>query len=131
MEPRDFSAYRILLVDDSDFSRSQLRLLLTQHGFTVVAEASNGGEALKLIKEKKPHLVLMDVVMPEISGIELTEKIMTGQMSTAVIIISSLTQDQVVLDAIGSGAVDFIAKPVQPRQLVESVTKYLSTLPKE
>jgi two-component system chemotaxis response regulator CheY len=131
MEPRDFLAYRILLVDDSDFSRSQLRQLLTQNGFTVVAEAATGGEALKLIKEKKPHLVLIDVVMPEISGIELTERIMNNQMGTAVIIISSLTQDQVVLDAISSGAVDFIAKPVQPRQLIESVTKYLSTLSKE
>jgi two-component system, chemotaxis family, chemotaxis protein CheY len=131
MEQKDFSAYRILIVDDSDYSRSQLRQLLSQSGFNVVGDAATPGDALKLIKEKKPHLVLMDVVMPEMSGIDLTEHIMTNQMGTAVIIISSLTQDQVVLDAIGSGAIDFIAKPVEPRQLIDSVTKYLATLGKE
>lgn len=123
----DLTSYRIVLVDDSDFSRTKLRTLLTQHGINVVGEASNGGDALKVIKEKKPHLVLVDVVMPEISGIELTEKIMSNFQNTGVIIVSSLVQDQVVMQAIAAGAADFIAKPIDPTQLVESVTKYLLT----
>lgn len=128
MSNDDYSKYRILLVDDSDFSRGKLRTLLSQNGFNVVGEASNGGEAIKLVKEKKPHLVLVDVVMPEISGIELTEKIMTSFSNIGVIVVSSLTQEQVVMQAIAAGASDFIPKPIEPNQLLESVGKYLTTM---
>lgn len=128
MSNDDYSKYRILLVDDSDFSRGKLRTLLNQNGFNVVGEASTGGEAIKLVKEKKPHLVLVDVVMPEISGIELTEKIMTTFTNIGVIVVSSLTQEQVVMQAIAAGASDFIPKPIEPNQLLESVGKYLTTM---
>ena len=128
MSNDDYSKYRILLVDDSDFSRGKLRTLLNQNGFNVVGEASTGGEAIKLVKEKKPHLVLVDVVMPEISGIELTEKIMTTFTNIGVIVVSSLTQEQVVMQAFAAGASDFIPKPIEPNQLLESVGKYLTTM---
>mgnify|MGYP003386866297 CR=1 FL=1 len=123
----DISKFRLLLVDDSDFSRAKLRTLLTQNGFNVVGEASNGNEAMRLVKEKKPHLVLMDVVMPEMSGIELTEKIVQTYTTVGVIVVSSLTQEQVVMQAIAAGAADFIAKPLDPVQLIESVTQYLTS----
>lgn len=131
MEERDFSNYRILIVDDSAYSRAQMRQILTDHKLTVVGEAANAQDALALVKEKKPHLVLTDIVMPEASGIELAEKIFANQMGAGVIMLSSLTQDQVVIDAISAGATDFVAKPIQPRQLVESVIKYLQNLPRE
>lgn len=128
MSNANYAKYRLMLVDDSDFSRAKLRALLTQHGFNVVAEAPNATEALKLVKEKKPHLVLVDVVMPEISGIELTEKILSSFSGVGVIIVSSLTQEQVVMQAIAAGASDFIPKPIDSNQLVESVAKYLVTM---
>ena len=128
MSDNTYAKYRLMLVDDSDFSRSKLRTMLTQNGFNVVAEASSGGEAIKLIKEKKPHLVLVDVVMPEISGIELTEKIMQTFTNTGVIVVSSLTQEQVIMQAIAAGAADFIPKPIDQTQLIESVAKYLTTM---
>jgi YesN/AraC family two-component response regulator len=131
MENRDFSNYRILIVDDSAHSRAQMRQILTEHNFTVVGEAASAQEALALVKEKKPHLVLTDIVMPEASGIELAEKIFSNQMGAGVIMLSSLTQDQVVIDAIAAGAADFVAKPIQPLQLVESVMKFLQNLSKE
>jgi len=123
----DFSKFRIVIVDDSDFSRSKIRSILTQHGFNIVGEASNGNEALRIVKDKKPHLVIVDVVMPEFSGIELTEKILSTSTNTGVIVVSSLTQEQVVMQAIAAGALDFIAKPLVETQLVESVSKYLLT----
>lgn len=128
MSDNPYSKYRLLLVDDSDFSRGKLRTMLSQNGFNIVGEAANGGEAIKLVKEKKPHLVLVDVVMPEISGIELTEKILTDFTNTGVIVVSSLTQEQVVMQAIAAGAADFIPKPIDQTQLLESVSKYLTTM---
>lgn len=128
MSDNPYSKYRLLLVDDSDFSRGKLRTMLSQNGFNIVGEAANGGEAIKLVKEKKPHLVLVDVVMPEISGIELTEKILTNFTNTGVIVVSSLTQEQVVMQAIAAGAADFIPKPIDQTQLLESVSKYLTTM---
>ena len=128
MSDNPYSKYRLLLVDDSDFSRGKLRTMLAQNGFNIVGEAANGGEAIKLVKEKKPHLVLVDVVMPEISGIELTEKILTNFTNTGVIVVSSLTQEQVVMQAIAAGAADFIPKPIDQTQLLESVSKYLTTM---
>ncbi len=127
----DFKNYRILVVDDSDFSRSQISQLLTSSGFSVCGEAANAAEALKLTKEKKPHLILTDIVMPEISGIELTEKIYTNFQNIGVIMISSLHHEQIVIEAIAAGAVDFINKPINPTQLTEAVEKFLSSLPKE
>ncbi|MBY0516125.1 MAG: response regulator [Bacteriovoracaceae bacterium] len=126
-----YKNYRILVVDDSDFSRSQISELLTSNGFSVCGEAANANEALRLIKEKKPHLVLTDIVMPEMSGIELTEKISTNFQNVGVIMISSLHHEQIVLEAIAAGAVDFINKPINPLQMSEAVEKFLSTLPKE
>jgi two-component system chemotaxis response regulator CheY len=124
----NFSKHRILIVDDSDFARAQISAMLIQHGFSVCGEAGNSEEALRMVKEKKPHLVLIDIVMPEVSGIELAEKITTNFQNLGVIMISSLQHEQVVIEAIAAGAADFVSKPINPIQLKESVEKYLSTV---
>jgi len=126
-----FKDYRLLVVDDSDYARAQMTALLTQAGFTVVGEASTAEEALRQVREKKPHLVLMDIVMPEVSGVQLTEKIMSDFSNIGVIMVSSLSHEQVVLESIAAGAVDFLNKPVNPLQLTESVEKFLTNLGKE
>jgi DNA-binding NarL/FixJ family response regulator len=117
--------FRLIVVDDSDFARAQVISLLKQHGLTVVAEASTAEEALRQIKDKKPHLVVTDIVMPDVSGIQLTEKVMSDYTETGVIVLSSLQHENVVLEAIAAGAADFIAKPIKPTQLIEAVEKYL------
>ncbi len=124
----NFSKHRILIVDDSDFARAQISAMLIQYGFNICGEAGNSEEALRMVKEKKPHLVLIDIVMPEVSGIELAEKITTNFQSVGVIMISSLQHEQVVIEAIAAGAADFVSKPINPVQLKESVEKYLSTV---
>jgi two-component system chemotaxis response regulator CheY len=105
--------------------------LLTQAGFTVVGEAASAEDALRQVRDKKPHLVLVDIVMPEVTGIQLTEKILADYSHVGVIMVSSLSHEQVVLEAIGAGAVDFLSKPVNPLQLTEAVEKFLGTLGKE
>lgn len=129
--PSKFKDYRLLVVDDSDYSRAQMTSLLTQAGFSVVGEAASAEDALRQVRDKKPHLVLMDIVMPEVSGIQLTEKIMNDFSNVGVIMVSSLTHEQVVLESIAAGAVDFINKPVNPLQLTESVEKFLSSVGKD
>ena len=122
---------KIVIVDDSDFSRSIIGQMLTEEGFKVVGEASSAEAALPLIKDKEPQIAIVDIVMPKVSGLELTEKIVENFPDTGVIMISSLSQEHVVLDAIGVGASDFIAKPIQKQQLIDSIEKVLATKEKE
>ncbi len=118
---------KVVIVDDSDFSRSIIRKMLTEEGVEIVGEAASAEAALLVIKEKKPNIVITDIVMPEISGIELTEKINQNFSDIAVVVISSLSQEHVVLEAIGAGASDFIAKPIQKQQLIDSLEKIIAT----
>jgi len=121
------SDVKVVIVDDSDFSRSIIRKILTEEGINVVGEANNAEAALAVIKEKGPNIVITDIVMPEISGIELTEKINQTFDNISVIVISSLSQEHIVLEAIGAGASDFISKPIQKQQLIDSLEKIIST----
>ena len=88
---KNFKNYRILVVDDSDFARAQLVALLSNQGFSVCGEATSGDEALKQVRDKKPHLVLTDIVMPEMSGVELAEKISTNYQQVGVIMVSKFS----------------------------------------
>ncbi len=117
---------KVVIVDDSDFSRSIIRKMLTEEGVEIVGEAASAEAALLVIKDKKPNIVITDIVMPEISGIELTEKINQNFNDVSVIVISSLSQEHVVLEAIGAGASDFIAKPIQKQQLIDSLEKIIA-----
>jgi len=119
---------KIVVVDDSDFSRSLIIKMLKEAEFQVVGEASSAVAALQVIKEKKPHVVITDIVMPEVSGIELTENINQNFSDTYVIVVSSLSQEHVVLEAIGAGAADFIAKPISQQQLIDSLEKIMSQM---
>jgi two-component system chemotaxis response regulator CheY len=120
------SEMKVLIVDDSDFSRSIIIEMLKEEGIEIVGEANSANTALQLLKEKKPNIVITDIVMPEISGIELTDKISKTYNDISVIVISSLSQEHVVLEAIGAGASDFIPKPIQKQQLIDSLEKIMS-----
>ena len=118
-----YANVKVLIVDDSDFSRSIISKMITEEGYQVVGEASSAEMALGMMKDKAPNIVITDIVMPEISGIELTEKIVQNYENASVIVISSLSQEHIVLEAIGAGASDFIAKPIQKQQLLDSLQK--------
>lgn len=122
---------KVVVVDDSDFSRSLIINMVKDAGFQVVGEASSAAVALQVIKDKDPHIVITDIVMPEVSGIELTESINQNFKDTYVIVVSSLSQEHVVLEAIGAGAADFIAKPISQQQLIDSLEKIMSQIDKD
>ena len=119
---------KIVVVDDSDFSRSLIIKMLKESGFNVVGEANSAMSALQVIKDKEPHVVITDIVMPEVSGIELTENINQNFDNVYVIVVSSLSQEHVVLEAISAGAADFIAKPINQQQLVDSLEKIMTQM---
>ncbi len=116
---------RVLIVDDALFMRAMIRDILEQTGrFAVVGEASNGIEALALFRELRPDLVTMDIVMPEMDGIQATREILRLDPGATIVICSALGQEDLVIESIAAGARDFIVKPFA----VEKVMQVLATL---
>ena len=116
---------KILVVDDAMFMRSRLRGLLESAGHAVV-EAANGKEAVDAYQQERPELVLMDVTMPEMDGLEALKRIRHGAPSAKVIMCSALGQQSIVLEAIKAGAKDFIVKPFRPEKVLEAVGRQVS-----
>jgi two-component system, chemotaxis family, chemotaxis protein CheY len=128
MNDKNVQPLKVVVVDDSDFSRSFITRLVEESGHKVIGEANGAEAALLKIKETNPDVVITDIVMPEISGIELTEKISKSFDNISVIVVSSLSQEHIVLEAISAGASDFIAKPITKQQLEDSLSKIQSGL---
>lgn len=116
---------RILIVDDAAFMRMMLKDILEKHGYQVVGEASNGLKAIELYKKDRPDIVTMDITMPEMDGIEALKEIMSFDPNANIIMCSAMGQQGMVMDAIKSGAKDFIVKPFQAERVIESVKKVL------
>ncbi len=115
----------ILLVDDLVFMRSALRTIIEAGGMTVAGEAADGQEAVVLYNEKKPDVVLMDITMPVMDGIEALKKIMQQDPSGRVIMCSALGQNKYIIQAIQYGARDFIIKPFKPERILSAVSKVM------
>lgn len=113
----------VMIVDDAAFMRATLKDLITKGGFEVVGEAVNGQDAIDKYKTFKPDLVTMDITMPEMDGLEALKKIRELDSSAKVIMCSAIGQQANVLEAIKSGASDFIVKPFQPDRVLEALTK--------
>ena len=118
--------YQILIVDDSDFSRSNISKMLQSDRYNIIGEANCAKEAISILNNRSAHVAIVDIVMPEVSGIELAEYINENFSSTFVIMISSLGQESIVIDSISAGASDFIQKPVTKEELITALEKILS-----
>ena len=114
---------KILIVDDAAFMRMMIKDVITKNGFEVAGEAVNGMDAVDKYNELKPDLVLMDITMPEMDGIQALKKIKEGDSDAKVIMCSAMGQQAMVIDAIQSGAKDFIVKPFQADRVLEAVKK--------
>ena len=115
---------RILVVDDAAFMRMMLRDILTKLGHEVI-EACNGLDAISKYNEVKPDLVTMDITMPELDGIGALKKIKEADPNALVIMCSAMGQQAMVIDAIQSGAKDFIVKPFQADRVQEAISKVI------
>ncbi len=113
----------ILICDDAAFMRMMIKDILSKNGYNVVGEAENGAIAVDKYKELHPDLVLMDITMPEMDGIQALKNIKAADGAANVIMCSAMGQQAMVIEAIQSGAKDFIVKPFQPDRVLEAVKK--------
>ena len=118
-------AKNILICDDAAFMRMMIKDILTKNGYNVVGEAENGKVAVYKYAELNPDLVLMDITMPEMDGIEALKAIRAKEPNAAVIMCSAMGQQAMVIEAIQSGAKDFIVKPFQAERVIEAVKKVI------
>lgn len=116
---------RILIVDDSPIMRKNLRSILTQAGHIIVSEASNGTQAYIEYNKHKPDLVTMDITMPYMNGLDTFKKIIKNDPGAKIIIISSSSDNMVILDAIQNGAKNYIIKPFVVDKVLEVVNQVL------
>ena len=116
-------AKNILICDDAAFMRMMIKDILTKNGYNIVGEAENGAKAVEKYAELKPDLVLMDITMPEMDGIEALKKIKAAVANASIIMCSAMGQQAMVIESIQSGAKDFIVKPFQADRVLEAVQK--------
>lgn len=116
---------KILIVDDAAFMRMMVKDTLTKNNYSDLHEASDGAEAVKLYSELKPDLVIMDITMPNMDGLEALKAIRANDPNANVVMCSAMGQETMVIDAIKSGAKDFIVKPFKPDRIIKTVTSIL------
>lgn len=116
---------KVLIVDDTKFMRDILKNILKKKDLQIIGEAANGKEAVLKYQELKPDLVTMDIIMPEMDGIEAVKKIIQIDSSARILMCSAMGQQALVIEAIQSGARDFVIKPFQPARVLEAVDRAL------
>lgn len=116
---------KILVVDDAKFMRTIIRKILKECGYENVTEAIDGENALELFGGLKPDLVLLDITMPGMSGLEVLEAIVKQSPKTTVIMCSAVGQESMIQKALIAGASDFIVKPFKADEFSTVVRRYL------
>ena len=116
---------KILVVDDAAFMRMMVKDTLSKNGYTDLYEAADGVQAVETYNEVKPDLVIMDITMPNMDGLEALRAIMGANPGANVVMCSAMGQEAMVIDAIKSGAKDFIVKPFKPERIIKTVEQLL------
>jgi len=112
----------VLIVDDTNFMRKMLRDLISEH-YEVIGEAENGKECLEMMEEHDPDLITLDVIMPEMDGLEALPKIKEKNDSQKVIMVTSVGQHEKVTEAMKKGATGYIIKPFDEEKVLEEIEK--------
>ena len=118
-------AKNILICDDAAFMRMMIKDVLSKNGYTVAGEAENGLKAVEKYNELHPDLVLMDITMPEMDGIASLKTIKEMDPGARVIMITAAGQSSKLMEALKSGAKEFICKPYEPEQVINAINEVL------
>lgn len=117
---------KILLIDDAKFIRKVIRGMLEKNGYTVSGEAENGKIGLEMYQARRPDVVLLDIVMPEMDGLECLKELKKIDPKVKVIMCSTVDEPKVVAEIFKQGILDFITKPVSEERLIESLESALN-----
>ncbi len=118
-------AIKVMFVDDSSFMRTILKGIILRDSFELAGEAANGKEAIELYQKVQPDIVTMDIIMPEMNGIDAVKQIRAMDPNAKIIMVSAMGQQGMVIDAIQAGARDFIIKPFQPPRIHEALRRVI------
>ncbi len=113
--------FRFLVVDDSEFARRNMKNILTAVGGEAAGFATNGREAIDQYMKLRPDVVFMDITMPEMEGVEAVQTIMDRDASAKIVMVSSNGYQELIKEALDSGAKHFLTKPVEPTQVASVV----------
>ena len=116
-------AKRVLVVDDAAFMRMMLKDILTAGGYQVVGEASDGNEAVQKYKELQPDLVTLDVVMPDVDGVQALKNLRAEDPQAVVVMVSAMGQEALIQEANEAGAKGFIVKPFRPDAVLTAMAE--------
>jgi two-component system chemotaxis response regulator CheY len=119
----DYKDISVLIVDDNDMTRETLRVILRHDGYNVIGEALDGDSALEMATRLKPDVILLDVVMPKVSGIEALKSIRMVMPDVFVLMVTASTDQEVVAEAVKSGISGYIIKPFNAKKVLDTVEK--------
>lgn len=111
----------VLIVDDSLFMRTLLRRILLKNGYQIVGEAASGSETINLLKNLSPDIVMLDIILPDINGLDLIASIQSQSPASKIVICSAIGQEPVIRQAMENGAQAYLQKPFTPEQVVEAI----------
>jgi two-component system chemotaxis response regulator CheY len=117
--------HSVLVCDDAIFMRTMIADILSSAGYEVVGEAETGAQAVQKYRQLKPDLVTMDIVMPDMGGIDAVREICKDDPDAKILMCSAMGQQALVVEAIQAGAKDFVVKPFQPSRVLEAVQRVL------
>ncbi|MBO5354427.1 MAG: response regulator [Lachnospiraceae bacterium] len=115
----------VLIADDAIFMRATIKQMLDRQGHVTIAEASDGAETIEKFVETKPDIIILDITMPGMNGIEALKRIRELDRTAKIIICSAIGQQEIIAKAIQCGASDFIVKPFEASQLLEAIEKVM------
>ena len=118
-------SHTVLICDDAIFMRTMISDILQQSGFEIAGEAETGVQAIEKYKQLRPDLVTMDIVMPDMGGIDAVREIVAFDADAKILMCSAMGQQALVVEAIQAGAKDFVVKPFQPSRVLEAVQRVL------
>ena len=120
-------ARKVLVVDDVPFVRKTISRILSEANYQVIGEAEDGLSAIQQYRKLQPDIVTMDIVMPNMSGIEATRKITQLDKAARVLIISAMEQENLVMESINAGARDYLLKPFSAEELLKTIERLFAS----
>jgi two-component system chemotaxis response regulator CheY len=122
-------AVKVLLVDDLSFVRMVQKDILGKQGYEIVGEASDGIDGVRQYEILRPDVVVMDITMPNMNGLDAVRRILGIDPQARIIICSALGQQKLIMNAINLGIKDFIVKPFKPERLLSAISRAVSAQP--